>query len=100
MLPLGLIELGGPSSEIPLLKAGEIVTWLADPTDSGDKYMAILFLGKGETSTLIPYSAIGLARDCQIRDLWDTRIWGSSKKVSRPNFQRTAHRCTNYIHNR
>lgn len=69
----------------PLFTDAEKVAWMAEAPGTGAKYLAVFNTGdNGKKSIAVKLSALGLAGNCQVRDLWSGKVWENVKEEFAP----------------
>jgi hypothetical protein len=66
----------------PLFTRNDLIAWIADVPGSGDKYVAMFNIGKGEGPAEIGvlFEDLGLKQKCGVRDLWTHKDLGEFEK--------------------
>lgn len=65
------------SQGYPFWQSGAQVAWIASAERAGKKYLGVFNTGDEPANIQVDWAAIGLPRDCLLRDLWQRRDLGT-----------------------
>jgi hypothetical protein len=71
------LEVNQKSSNNKLLrKSGSLYIWMADNTDTGDKYVALFNLGETDQTMKFTLNELGIETESYVRDIWERSDMG------------------------